>query len=237
VISAEDLGVSYGPLVALHGMTVTLDRGELVALIGPNGAGKTTLLKALAGLVAHTGSIIRCEPVHVAYLPQRLGFDPGFPITAGRLVATGRRRFTGPWRRLRPVDRAAVEAALAQVGLPDVAARPVEELSGGQLQRVVLARALAQEADVLLLDEPLSGVDTPGRAELVGLLGELAATGRTVVVSTHDLGLVRTRFARCIAVNRTVLADGPAADALDPATLDGIFRTPEPGPREVAWTG
>lgn len=229
-LTVTGLEVRYGTLTALRDVSTSLDRGELVALIGPNGAGKTTLLRALAGLVPARGEVClgagTARPVRVAYVAQRLGFDPAFPITAGRLVGTGRRGFTGRWRPLRATDRAAVRGALHRVGLPDLGARPIAELSGGQLQRVVLARALAQEADVLLLDEPLSAVDHPTCDELLGLLRSLCDAGRTVLLSTHDLGLVRRRFDRCLGVNRTLRVDGPA-DALREDVLDALFRPPE----------
>lgn len=201
-----------------------------MALIGPNGAGKTTLLRALAGATQGTRPhpVIRPDPTtRIAYVPQRLGFDPAFPITAERLVGTGRRAFLGPWRQPGAADRAAVAGALERFGLgSDIAACPVGELSGGQLRRVALARALAREADVLLLDEPLSGVDTPTAEHLLDLLDDLCADERAVLLSTHDLGLVRHRFRRCVGVNRRLLVDGPAAHALDPPVLDAVFAAP-----------
>jgi ABC-type Mn2+/Zn2+ transport system ATPase subunit len=233
-LAITDLEVRYGTHRVLHAVSADLRWGELTALVGPNGAGKTTLLRAVAGLVPYVGSVRpgtrRCGgSARIAYIPQRLGFDPAFPITAGRLVATGRRATVGPWRRPGAAGRAAAADALARVGLPGVQRRPVGELSGGELQRVVLARALVQDADVLLLDEPLSGVDAPARATLLGLLGELCAQGRTVLVATHDLHLARTRFDRCLGVNGTLLVDGPAADAVGPAALEAIFSAPPVG--------
>lgn len=235
-LAVRDLEVHYGARRVLHGVCVDLRWGELTALVGPNGAGKTTLLRAATGLVAYTGSVRpgvrRCGgPARLVHIPQRLGFDPAFPITAGRLVATGLRPVLGPWRRLGPTGREQVDAALTRVGLPDVRRRPVGELSGGELQRVVLARALVQDADVLLLDEPLSGVDAPARTALLGLLGELCAQGRAILVATHDLHLARTCFDRCLALNGTLVADGPAAEALDPAALDAVFAAPAAGRR------
>ncbi len=240
VLSVQELEVRYQGRAALHDVTFTLHRGDMVALIGPNGAGKTTLMRAVAALLPHGGTVrISGGPARldgrtadgvtagVAYVPQRLGFPPSFPVTAGRLVMGGRRRRLGPWRPVLDHDRVAVERALSRVGLPHVARRPISELSGGQLQRVVLARALAQDARLLLLDEPLSGVDTPSREHLLGLLGTLCDQGCTVLLSTHDLGLVRTRFARCIGINRTVRVDGTPDLALAPDTLDEVFRTPE----------
>lgn len=234
-VRIRDLTVRYRQRTALRGVDLDLTPGRLCALIGPNGAGKTTLLRAIAGLLPHDGTVeLGTAPngpeCALAYVPQRLGFDPAFPITAHRLVTSGRRRQLGMWRRPTTADRVAVAAALERVGLAGVGGRLVGELSGGQLQRVVLARALAQDAGVLLLDEPLSGVDVPTRAELLDLLADLAADGRTVVVSTHDLGLVRRHFDRMIAVNGHVLVDAPAADGFDTPTLERVFATPDPVP-------
>lgn len=233
-LTARGLTVRYGRRCVLSGVSTVLHRGEMVALIGSNGAGKTTFLRAVAGLLPYEGAVdFGATPsgsrVEVAYVPQQLGFDPTFPITAGRLVAAGRRRFVGPWRRLTARDRAAVLEALETVGLPDVARRPIGELSGGQLQRVVLARAMAQEADLLLLDEPLSGVDGPTGSDLLDLLADQCARGRTVLLSTHDLALVRSRFDRCLGLNQTLIADCSGAQALAPDSLDAIFASRNPG--------
>ncbi|MGF1645598.1 MAG: metal ABC transporter ATP-binding protein [Kineosporiaceae bacterium] len=232
-VVVRDLAVRYGRRLVVHGVDLDLHPGQLTALVGPNGSGKTTLQRALAGLLPRTGTVdlapvANGRPPGVAYVPQRLGFDPAFPMTVGHLVATGRRRHLGPWRRPGPGDRALVRTAVERVGMARCERRLLGELSGGQLQRVVLARALTQEADVLLLDEPLSGVDALARSALLDLLGELAAEGRTVVVATHDLALVRRHFARVIGLNGTVVADRPAAEGLDVATMERVFTAPEP---------
>ena len=229
-LAAEDLGVSYGPLAALHDVSFEVGRGELVGIIGPNGAGKSTMFKALAGFVPHRGEVfldgVCChhrQRTSIAFIPQRADLDLDFPITVGELVLGGRRRFRRWWGRPTSTDRDAAAMALAEVDLAGYANRPIGTLSGGQVQRAFLARALAQDADVLLLDEALSGVDAPTTEELFELFDRLAARGVTILVSTHDLAIARRRFHRCIALNRTVQGDGPPSVVLDTDILDATF--------------
>ena len=222
-----DLGVRYGPTVAVEHVSLHLDPGELVALVGPNGAGKSSLLRAVMGLVDHSGTATvhtrRAGTRGVAFVPQRADVDLQFPITVEQVVADGRRPFRAPWRRLRGEDRAAVRRALSTVGLDGLERRPLSQLSGGQTQRAFIARALAQEADLLLLDEPLAGVDAPTADALVNLLQTLASSGRSIVLSTHDLVQVRRRFTRCLLLNRRLVADGAPADVLGPDQLEALF--------------
>jgi manganese/iron transport system ATP-binding protein len=229
-LATEDLGVRYGDLQALHDVSISVGRGELVGIIGPNGAGKSTMFKALAGFVPHTGEVfldgLCChhrQRTSIAFIPQRADLDLDFPITVGELVLGGRRRFRTWWGRPSDQDRDAAALALAEVDLAGYEHRGVGTLSGGQAQRAFLARALAQDADVLLLDEALSGVDAPTTAELFELFDRLAARGVTILVSTHDLALARRRFHRCIAINRTVQGDGPPSHVLDADILDATF--------------
>jgi ABC-type Mn2+/Zn2+ transport system ATPase subunit len=219
--------VRYGPTVAVEHVSVHLDPGELVALVGPNGAGKSSLLRAVMGLVDHSGTATvhtrRTGTRGVAFVPQHADVDLQFPITVEQVVADGRRPFRAPWRPLRRDDRAAVQRALSTVGLDGLERRPISQLSGGQTQRAFIARALAQEADLLLLDEPLSGVDVPTASALIELLEGLAANGRSILLSTHDLAQVRERFERCLVLNRRLVADGPPADVLSPDQLEALF--------------
>jgi len=230
-LTVDDLGVSYGPVHALHDTSFTVGWGELVAVVGPNGAGKSSLFKAICGLVPATGHVrlgeVHChhqrDRMNAAYIPQQSDFDLDFPITVNELVLSGRRRFLPPWRRPRLVDRHAVSDALACVGIEALGLRPIRALSGGQLQRAFLARAVAQEAEVFLLDEAMSGVDAPGTADMLTVFRDLAEQGRTLLVSTHDLALARRCFDRCIAVNGRIVADGPPATILHGDTLDATF--------------
>ncbi len=238
-LALDEVTVRYGTRVAVERASFAVARGEVVALIGPNGAGKSSLYKAILGLVAHDGVVTmhgtachhRTDRWNVAYLPQRADVDLDFPITVAEVVLAGRRRLLRARRWPRTEDRAAVDDALARVGLPAFGRRPIGALSGGELQRVYLARALAQEADVLLLDEALAGVDRPGTRALLDLLDELAADGAAVLVATHDLALARRRFERCLALNRRLVADGPAALTLHETQLEAVFGSAgEPGP-------
>jgi ABC-type Mn2+/Zn2+ transport system ATPase subunit len=212
------VGVRYGSTVALQGVSLALDPGELVALVGPNGAGKSSLLHAVLGLVPCIGEVVLGD---VAFVPQRQDVDLDFPITVEQVVAAGRRPFRR--RRHRAADRQAVTRALARVGLDGLERRSLASLSGGQAQRVFIARALAQEAGVLLLDEPLTGVDAATTQSLLELFARLAGDGAALLVSTHDLELVRRAFARCVALNRRIVGDGHPREVLGPAGLERLF--------------
>jgi ABC-type Mn2+/Zn2+ transport system ATPase subunit len=197
VLEARDVAVRYPGAAsrALECLSLTVPRGRRVALVGSNGAGKSTFLKAAAGLMpVESGELkvfgrapdyCRCR---TAYLPQRPDIDWRFPATVLDLVLTGRHAHLGWFRRPGAEDRRRAEESLARVGLSEVAARPIHRLSVGQQQRVLIARALAQEADLLLLDEPLNAVDAATRAAVGAILRKLCAEGKTVVMATHHLG-------------------------------------------------
>jgi len=230
VLQAVDLAVSYGDTKALSYSSFSVGAGELVAVVGPNGAGKSTMFKALAGFVDHEGDVVvhgehchHLERKAIAYIPQQSDLDLRFPITVGEVVLAGRRRFHGRRMRANATDTSRVSECLAQVDLADTESRSLATLSGGQVQRVLLARALAQEADVLLLDEALSGVDTRHTEELIALFAQLCANGTSILVSTHDLGLVRARFSRCLAVNGRIMGDGSPEAELTGTKLEALF--------------
>jgi ABC-type Mn2+/Zn2+ transport system ATPase subunit len=230
-LEVQGLTVRYGGVPAVEDVSFVLERGQVMALVGPNGAGKSSLYRALVGLVPHDGQVVmhgvachhRSPRAQAAYIPQRNDVDLDFPITVGEVVMAGRRRFLRARRFARPADRAAVRHALERVGLGDVERRPIGSLSGGELQRVYLARALAQEADILLFDEALSGVDQPGTQALLALFDRLAADGAAILVATHDLALARCRFGCCLALNRRLVANGPPLTALDGGRLEAVF--------------
>jgi ABC-type Mn2+/Zn2+ transport system ATPase subunit len=233
VLEVDQLGVRYGNHHALHDVSFQVGRGELIAVIGPNGAGKSTMFKAICGLVNHEG-VVEVNGVHchnhtdrmdLAYIPQRNESDLNFPITVGELVVAGRRRFRSWWARPSADDRAVAADALERVQLAGTADRSLTELSGGQLQRAYVARALAQQASVVLLDEALSGVDQPTTAELLDVFESLAADGASLLIATHDLALARRRFRRCIAINGTVRGDGDPTRVLSSDVLDATFGT------------
>lgn len=187
--------------LALHDIDLCVPVGAQVALVGPNGAGKSTLLKAVAGLLpSRQGTItIYGNPVgachhRVAYLPQRGEIDWRFPVSLRRLVLTGRYVHLGWLRRPSKSDYAIADRVIEQLGLTELSDRQIGQLSGGQQQRALLARALAQEADLLLLDEPLNAVDAATRTTITGVLHLLRAQGKTVITATHDLGRLETDF-------------------------------------------
>ena len=231
VLEVEHLGVQYGALIALRDVSFAVNPGELIGVIGPNGAGKSTMFKAICGLVNHSG-VVEVNGVHchdrtdrmdLAYIPQRNDSDLNFPITVGELVLAGRRRFHTWWKRPSAADRTAAHEALEKVLLTGTDSRSLTELSGGQLQRAYLARALAQQASVVLLDESLSGVDEPTTAELFEVFATLAAEGTTLLVATHDLALARRRFKRLLAVNGALRGDGTPEQVLSAEILDTTF--------------
>ena len=231
LLEAVDVSVTYdGESNALEHATFRVETGDLVAVVGPNGSGKSTMFKALAGFVDHDGDVVirgrRChhlERQSIAYIPQQSDVDLRFPVTVAEVVAAGRRRFHHGRMRLRADDQVRISASLAAVDLAGAEDRLLSTLSGGQVQRVLIARAIAQEADVMLLDESMSGVDERHVDDLMTLFGDICAGGTAILVSTHDLGLVRSRFPRCLTVNRSVLGDGDPAAELTGERLERLF--------------
>ncbi|WP_018969766.1 metal ABC transporter ATP-binding protein [Rubritalea marina] len=204
----DQLSVSYRQIVALDHISLNTSCGNRVALIGPNGAGKSTLLKAIAGLVPKsTGSIswrgtqIRKWSREFAYLPQREAVDWDFPITVRGLVEMGRYPQLGMFKKFRKEDEDAVDGAIETLGLEDLQERQISQLSGGQQQRAFIARAVAQDAHVLLLDEPFTGLDRPSSETLGQLLATLAQEGRLVIASHHDINTLDSLFNQALLVN------------------------------------
>ncbi len=204
--------------------------GNRVALIGPNGAGKSTLLKAIAGLVPRASGEIRWRNAPVkkwsrefAYLPQREEIDWSFPITVRGLVEMGRYPQTGWWRKFSEEDEAAVDRALEGLDLFDLQDRQIRELSGGQQQRSFLARSIAQEAHVLLLDEPFTGLDRNAAVLLGDLLAKLAEEGRLIIASHHELGSAQELFDQVLVLNTESLAFGDIAEVLTPELISETF--------------
>lgn len=226
----RDLTVSYRRVLALDNVSLATSCGNRVALIGPNGAGKSTLLKAIAGLVPREsgtiswrGSTVKKWSREFAYLPQREEVDWAFPITVRGLVEMGRYPQTGWWRRFSAEDTKAVDHALDALALTDLQNRQIRELSGGQQQRAFLARALAQEAHVLLLDEPFTGLDRNASQLLGDLLNQLALEGRLVIASHHDLNTVPRLFDEALVLATRPLAFGPVGEVLTPDLISTTF--------------
>lgn len=237
-LSVQGLCASYGTADALRDICFRAACGHTLALIGPNGAGKSTLLNLLAGLMRPTfGSILwNGEPLHntrreIAYMPQRSEVDWRFPITVRELVEMGRYPTTGLWKNLQRHDREIVDKALSTLGLTDLQHRQIGALSGGQQQRAFLARALAQEAHILLLDEPFTGLDVPGTESLAELLRSLAAEGRLVIASHHELSTAGRIFDLCLLLNCHSIAYGATADVLSEQNLLTAF-----GKRHITTT-
>lgn len=228
--SVSGLAVGYDGRPVLREVSLRLAAGELVALVGPNGAGKSTLLKVLAGLLAPWRGEVRVlgsppgrQPLRVAYLPQAEAVDWSFPVSVWDVVLMGRYARAGWLRRPGPTDRVAARQALDRVGLGALADRQVGRLSGGQQRRAFLARALAQDAELYLLDEPVTGVDAATEEELMRELEVERQQGKAIVVSTHDLAGVAEHFTRVICLNETIVADGPASLVRDGQVLRRTF--------------
>lgn len=215
-LQVHDLNVNYREIRALEHISLDTECGRSLALIGPNGAGKSTLLKTLAGLlpIAHGHIHWRDKPLttsshELAYLPQRGDIDWNFPITVRGLVEMGRYPNLGWWKKYSRHDLEIVERALSSMNLLDLQDRQISALSGGQQQRVFIARALAQEAHVLLLDEPFTGLDKPAQETLHQLFGELTKEGRLLIASHHDLQTVPAIFDEVLLLNKNQIAFGP----------------------------
>ena len=218
--------------VALRDASLVLDGPTLCGLLGVNGAGKSTLFKAIMGMVTPATGEVRIggAPVReaqrrnwVAYVPQAEEVDWAFPVSVRDVVMMGRYGYMNRLRIPGAADRRAVAAALDRVGMAAFADRQIGQLSGGQRKRVFLARALAQDGRILLLDEPFGGVDVTTQEQMAGLLRELRAEGRIILVSTHDLASVPALCDRVALVKGTVLAVGPTVEVFTPANLTRAF--------------
>lgn len=221
-VAVDHVVVRYDRVVALDGITVAVEPGTALGIVGPNGSGKSTLLKTVAGLVRPASGSVRVfdrlprelAPGTIGYVPQVEEVDLAFPVTVRDVVAMGRYPRLGPFAAFGARDRKAVDDALAAVDLGAIAHRHISELSGGQQQRAFLARAIAQEPKLLLLDEPTTGVDAATEDALLHVVRELVRGGLPVLMTTHDLDRAPEWFDRLIVVDRKVLADGDPASVL-----------------------
>ncbi len=229
-VRVAGLRAGYPGRVVLEDVTFTVGAGELVAIVGPNGSGKSTLLKVLAGLLRPWAGAVDVlgqapgrQPLRVAYLPQAEAVDWSFPVSVRDVVLMGRYRRAGWLRPTSRADAAAAERALRLADIQDLAERQIGALSGGQQRRAFLARALAQEPDLYLLDEPVTGVDPTTEDDLMALLAQECARGKSVLASTHDLAGVAEHFTRLLSLNHTVVADGPASLVRDADVLRATY--------------
>ena len=221
----EHVGCGYGVDTVIDDVELTVHEGDFVGIVGPSGSGKTTALKALLGIIdPRYGTIRRRSGLRVGYVPQVETIDWSFPVTVFDVVALTVRH--GRFRRLPRADTDRIRGIIDAIGLDGLHDRHISELSGGQQQRVFLARALAQEPDLLVLDEPASGVDVATRHELLHLLADLHRDGMTIVLTTHDINGLAAHLPRLVCFNRTVVADGPPEEVLHPYVLERTYGAP-----------
>jgi len=221
MVTLDGLSVSYRGHPALHHISGRFARGSLTAVIGPNGSGKSTLLKSIAGLLPATaGRVAVSVPrARIAYLPQLAEIDRGFPIDVRDCVLLGCWPSQGAWGGVQGAQLARVDAALHAVGLEGFERRPLSALSSGQLQRVLFARLLVQDAELILLDEPFSAMDGKTTSALLALVRQWHQQQRTVIAVLHDDGQVRRHFPQALLLARELVAWGPTAEVVTDARL------------------
>jgi len=224
-VQLEAVSVAYNGKLALKEISFSLAAGDSVAVVGPNGAGKTTLFRTIAGAMQPSMGEVRVyghEPgghICIAYVPQRSEVDWEFPVTVRDVVMMGRIRKIGLFRWPRRKDWQFIRQAMVSVGVDQLADRQIAELSGGQQQKVFLAQAIAQEAELVLLDEPLGGLDLPSQQAIFEILEQLKSQGVSVLVATHDLNLAAERFDRVMLLNRRMIAMGTPDQVLTQSNL------------------
>ncbi len=222
-IAISNLTVTYDRHPAVHHLSALLKTGSLTALIGPNGAGKTTLLETIAGLRTPNEGCISLQGFctdDIGYLPQQSQIDRSFPMTVRDLVASGFWQSLGPFAQMTKAYQQTITAALAQVGLDGFEKRMINSLSGGQFQRLLFARLIAQDSPVLLLDEPFNAIDAKTAAELLLLIDHWHDEKRTIVIVTHDVELARQRFPNSMLLARELIASGHSREVLTTENLE-----------------
>jgi len=229
-LDVAGVAAGYGGSFELRDVTFAARGGDVVGLIGPNGSGKSTLLKAVAGVLAIRagtvtldGAPVRDHAAGVAFVPQREDVNWDFPVTARDVVLMGRYRAVGWLRRPRGEDVRRAEAALERMGLGGMGGRHISQFSGGQQQRIFLARAIVQDPAVILLDEPFTGIDAENRAVLHSAIRDFAAAGMVVLMATHDLDEVTQTCSHVCCLRGRLVAFGPTAATYTPETLRATF--------------
>ncbi|HET8740580.1 MAG TPA: zinc ABC transporter ATP-binding protein AztA [Acidimicrobiia bacterium] len=219
-VRASGVAVRYGEIVALGPSDFVIEKGGVTAVIGPNGSGKSTLLNVIAGLVEPSAGSVEIDvaPGRLAYVMQSTKVNENLPVTVREVVAMGRYATLGPYRPMGPTDREAVEAAMERLDLTDLAGRHLHDLSGGQRQRVLVAQGLAQDHDLLLLDEPLTGLDIVTAQAIDQVIHNERSDGCTVIMTTHDLSEARSADNVILLAGR-VVASGPPAKVLTEESL------------------
>jgi len=229
-VEINNLTVSYGPVPALLDISVQIPEGRLIGIIGPNGSGKSTLIKSMLGFVrADVGNVevfgqdVASVKGRIAYVPQRGSVDWDFPVTVREVAAMGRYGKRRWWQDLTKEDYRLAGEALEKVRMSEFANRQIGQLSGGQQQRVFMARALAQNADILLLDEPFAGVDAATERAILDVLQETKAAGKTVVVVHHDLATAAEYFDLLLLLKQRLFGFGAPRQVLDPQLLADVY--------------
>ncbi len=229
ILELKDVSVQFENTPALKQVSFHLHKGERVAVIGPNGAGKSTLFNVIAGILPPTQGEVHVhgsdpdEHICIAYVSQRSQVDWKFPVNVTDVVMMGRARKLGLFRWPARRDKEYVNESLELVGMAHLAKRQIGELSGGQQQRVFIARALAQEAELMLMDEPLTGLDVKSQEEIFYILEELRRRNVTIMVATHDLNLAAERFDRMMLLNERILGFGRAENVFTPVLLSEAY--------------
>ena len=229
-LTVKDLSVSYDRKRVLSNIFLEFEAGRRYGILGPNGSGKSTLLKAILGLIDdYSGTVevmgrdVREVRRRVVYVPQRSEIDFSFPATVRDVVLMGRYPHKKVFQRMTAADQRIADAAMEELGILNLRDRQIGELSGGQQQRTFLARALAQEADIMLLDEPFVGVDIPTEEKIIEVLRKLSAAGKTLLVVHHDLQAVPEYFDHVVLLNQRLIAAGPTKEVFTPENLRYAF--------------
>ena len=223
-IEIKNLTVAYGENIALENFNLDIEVGSLMALVGPNGAGKSTLIKTILKFLKQITGEIKINGKSLAYVPQRNSVDWDFPTTLFDVVEMGCYGRVGLFKRVNKEEKVKVLKAIEQVGMLEFKDRQISELSGGQQQRTFIARALVQEADIYLMDEPFQGVDSTTEKSIVDILKKLKSEGKTLLVVHHDLQTVPTYFESVTFINKTVIASGKVKEVFTQENIDKTYR-------------
>ncbi len=223
-IEIRNLTVAYGENIALENLNLDVETGSLMALVGPNGAGKSTLIKTILKFLKQITGEIKINGKTLAYVPQRNSVDWDFPTTLFDVVEMGCYGRVGLFKRVSKEEKQKVLKAIEQVGMLDFKDRQISELSGGQQQRAFIARALVQEANIYLMDEPFQGVDSTTEKSIVDILKKLKSEGKTILVVHHDLQTVPTYFESVTFINKSVIASGKIKEVFTQENIDKTYR-------------
>ena len=223
-IEIKNLTVAYGENIALEDLNLNIEIGSLMALVGPNGAGKSTLIKTILKFLKQITGEIKINAKTLAYVPQRNSVDWDFPTTLFDVVEMGCYGRVGLFKRVSKEEKQKVLKAIEQVGMLEFKDRQISELSGGQQQRAFIARALVQEADIYLMDEPFQGVDSTTEKSIVEILKQLKAEGKTIIVVHHDLQTVPAYFESVALINKAVIVSGKVSEVFTSENIDVTYR-------------